>query len=76
MKATDVQVGGDHYKKFKIQPIEFIVKNGLGYIEGNVIKYICRHRYKGGKEDLEKAKHYIDLLIQLEYGEGGGGEWR
>jgi len=69
MKATDTQIGGNHYKKFKIQPVEFIVKNGLGYIEGNVIKYICRHKEKGGKEDLLKAKHYIDLLIQLEYEE-------
>lgn len=71
MKATDTQIGGNHYKKFKIQPVEFIVKNELGYIEGNVIKYICRHKEKGGKEDLLKAKHYIDLLIQLEYEKGG-----
>jgi len=69
MKVTDIQIGGEHYKKFKIQPIEFIVKNNLGYIEGNIIKYICRHKEKGGKNDLLKAKHYIDLLIQLEYGE-------
>lgn len=67
-KATDTQVGGNHYQ-LPIQPIEYIHKNGLGFIEGNVIKYITRHRNKNGKQDLLKAKHYIDLLIQLEYGE-------
>lgn len=67
-KATDIQVGGNHYQ-LPIQPIEYIHKNGLGFIEGNVIKYITRHRNKNGKQDLLKAKHYIDLLIQLEYGE-------
>ena len=65
-KATDTQVGGNHYQ-LPIQPIEYIHKNGLGFIEGNVIKYITRHRNKNGKQDLLKAKHYIDLLIQLEY---------
>ena len=67
-KATDIQVGGNHYQ-LPIQPIEYIHKNGLGFIEGNVIKYITRYRNKNGKQDLLKAKHYIDLLIQLEYGE-------
>ena len=67
-KATDTQVGGNHYQ-LPIQPIEYIHKNGLGFIEGNIIKYVSRHRAKNGKEDLLKAKHYIDLLIQLEYGE-------
>jgi Protein of unknwon function (DUF3310) len=65
--ATDVQVGGDHYMQFTIQPIEFITKNSIPYIEANVIKYICRHKMKNGKEDLLKAKHYIDLLIESEY---------
>ena len=65
-KATDTQVGGNHYK-LPIQPIEYIHKNNLGFIEGNIIKYVSRHRAKNGKEDLLKAKHYIDLLIQLEY---------
>ena len=65
--ALDVQVGGDHYKRFKIQPIEFIHANKIGYIEGNVIKYICRHDFKDGVKDLEKIKHFIDLLIELEY---------
>ena len=61
-----LQVGGDHYKCLAIQPIEYITKNNLGYCEANVVKYISRWRDKGGKKDLEKAKHYIDLLIQLE----------
>lgn len=65
--AKDVQIGGKHYKDLKIQPIEYIHANGLDYFEGNVVKYISRHRYKNGKQDLEKAKHYIDLLIELEY---------
>jgi len=63
------QIGGNHYKKFAIQPVEFIVKNRLGFCEGNVIKYVCRHRYKKGVEDLKKAKHYLELLAELVYGE-------
>ena len=66
--ALEKQIGGNHYKNFAIQPIEFIVKNNLGFIEGNIIKYICRYHQKGGKEDLLKAKHYIELLIELKYG--------
>ena len=66
-KALDTQISGDHYKRFVIQPVEFCQKNKLNYCEANVIKYVCRHRNKNGKEDLQKAKHYIDLLIQLEY---------
>lgn len=62
------QVGGTHYKDCKIQPIEFIYANNISFCEANAIKYLCRHRNKNGKQDLEKAKHYIDLLIKLEYG--------
>lgn len=51
---------------FEIQPIEFIVKNNLGFLEGCIIKRICRYPYKGGIEDLRKAKHEIDLLIELQ----------
>lgn len=65
--ALDTQVGGNHYKQFVIQPIEFTVKNKLGFCEGNIIKYISRHKFKNGIEDLKKAKHYIDLLMELEY---------
>jgi hypothetical protein len=60
------QVGGEHYKKLPIQPVEYIHANGIGYFEGNVIKYVTRWRDKGGLGDLHKAKHYIDLLIELE----------
>jgi hypothetical protein len=63
MKSYKKQVGGSHYKKYKIQPVEFIVKNNIGFVEGNVIKYVLRFKEKGGVQDLEKAKHYIELLI-------------
>ena len=65
----DKQVGGDHYSKMKIQPAEFINKNKMLFAEGNAIKYICRHNNKGGKQDLEKAKHYIDMIIERDYGD-------
>lgn len=68
MNALNTQVQGDHYKDMPIQPIEYIHANSLGYIEGNVVKYISRWRKKNGIADLEKAKHYIDLLIELESG--------
>jgi DNA mismatch repair protein MutH len=61
----DTQIGGNHYKKMKIQPAEFIEQNGLSYLQGNAIKYICRFREKNGVEDLRKAKHYIDMLIEF-----------
>ena len=60
------QVGGDHYENMAIEPWEIIEKNDLNYWEGNIIKYILRHRHKGGVEDLEKAKHYLDHLIEVE----------
>ena len=63
MKSYKKQVGGSHYKKYKIQPVEFIVKNNIGFVEGNVIKYVLRFKEKGGVLDLKKAKHYIELLI-------------
>ena len=65
----DVQVGGSHYKNCKIQPVEYMHANGLGYCEGAIIKYVSRYKQKNGVEDLKKAKHFIDLLIQLEYPE-------
>lgn len=64
--ALDVQVAGDHYKAMAIQPVQFIHANNIPYLEGNVIKYVSRWRSKGGVADLEKARHYIDLLIELE----------
>jgi len=63
MKSYKKQVGGNHYKKYQIQPVEFIVKNNIGFCEGNIIKYVLRFKEKGGVQDLEKAKHYIELLI-------------
>jgi hypothetical protein len=67
--ALQKQEGGSHYKDFKIQPVEFIHANSIPFLEGNVIKYVMRHKAKNGIEDLKKAKHYIDLLIQMEYPE-------
>lgn len=64
--AMDTQVGGNHYKTMNIQVVEFAHANSLGYLQGNVIKYICRYKLKGGIEDLKKAKHYVELLIDLE----------
>jgi hypothetical protein len=67
MKAIDKQEGGNHYKSFVIQPVDFIHKNNIPFIEGNIIKYVLRHKSKNGIEDLKKAKHYIDLLIESDY---------
>lgn len=64
--ALGRQEGGDHYKDLPIQPVEYIHANGLSYFEGNVIKYVTRWRKKNGLADLRKARHYIDLLIELE----------
>ena len=64
--ALDRQVGGEHYKNdFKIQPIEFITANKLSFIQGSIIKYICRYNKKNGKEDIDKAIHYCELLKEL-----------
>ena len=63
---TSKQEGGSHYIGYKIQPIEFIHKNGLGFIQGNIIKYVVRYKEKGGLEDLMKARHYLDMLINEE----------
>jgi hypothetical protein len=64
--ALDRQEGGDHYKKLAIQPVEYIHANGIGFCEGSAIKYLTRWRAKGGIEDLRKARHFIDLLIEME----------
>lgn len=66
MSALQQQVAGDHYKNLKIQPIEYIHANGLPFSEGSVVKYVTRWREKGGLKDLEKARHLLDLLIELE----------
>ena len=68
MSVYEKQIGGSHYLKMKIQPSELANKNNLPFAEGNAIKYICRHKYKGGKEDLKKAKHYIEMIEERDYG--------
>lgn len=65
--ASMKQVGGDHYKTMGIQPSDFIDSNKLGWYEGNAVKYICRHKVKGGKEDLLKAIHYLELALEKHY---------
>jgi hypothetical protein len=67
MSALEKQVGGDHYPKDAIQAVEFAHSNNMGFLEGSAVKYIVRHKRKGGKQDLEKAIHYLELLIELEY---------
>ncbi len=65
-KANDIQHGGNHYKSQTIQPWDYIVSNNLGFLEGNAVKYLSRFRKKNGIEDLKKARHYIDKLIEVE----------
>ena len=67
-KATDKQVGGDHYKDCVIQPVDYILKNNLDFLEGNVVKYITRHKTKNGIEDIRKVIHYAELILELKYG--------
>ena len=67
MSAYKKQIGGSHYRNFHIQPSKFINDNNLLFAEGNAIKYICRHSYKNGKEDLKKAIHYIEMIIERDY---------
>ena len=69
MSALNTQIGGSHYKNLPIQPVEFIERNNLGFCAGNVIKYVCRYKNKNGIEDLKKAKHYLELLIEIEENE-------
>lgn len=65
MSANEKQIAGSHYQKL-IQPWDYIAANGLDFFEGNVVKYVTRWRQKGGVEDLRKARHYLDKLIELE----------
>lgn len=69
MSSLDRQEGGSHYKKYAIEPAEFCHKNGLTWCQANVVKYVCRFKDKGGYEDLLKAKHYLDMLTEFEYGD-------
>ena len=68
LKANDVQVAGTHYKSKAIQPWDYIVGNNLGYLEGNIVKYVSRWQDKGGVDDLKKARHYLDKLIEVNNG--------
>jgi len=67
-KAMDLQIGGDHYKNFKIQPLDFFYENNIPACEASIIKYVVRHKYKNKAEDLQKARHLIDYLLEKEYG--------
>ena len=69
MSVWKKQIGGNHYKKYKLQPSRFVTENKLLYPEGCVIKYVVRHQDKGGKQDLLKAKHMIDMIIERDYGD-------
>lgn len=69
MTANDMQVGGDHYRTKQIQPWDFILANGLGFLEGNIVKYVSRWKDRGGIEDLRKARHYLDKLIEVSNGQ-------
>ena len=66
MKDKAKQIGGNHYKDMKIQPLDFIIQNEIPYIEGNIIKYVSRYKAKNGLQDLEKAMHYLEILIDNE----------
>ena len=71
-KVWDKQIGGSHYQNFKIQPSKFVVENELLFPEGCAIKYICRHRFKGKKEDVLKAIHFLEMIIERDYLESSG----
>ena len=64
--ANEEQVGGDHYKNKAIQPWDYIASNNLGYLEGCIVKYVSRYKEKGGMQDLEKAAHYLQKLMEVE----------
>ena len=65
--SLDKQIGGKHYRNMKIQPAEFINENKLLFAEGNAIKYICRHNIKGKEEDVRKAIHYLEMILERDY---------
>ena len=67
MKATDKQVGGDHYKKLAIQPMQYSIANNLDALQHTAIKYITRHKFKGGRADIEKAIHCLEMVLEMQY---------
>ena len=71
MSALDKQIAGSHYKNYAIQPVEFITKNGIPFLEGCIIKRVCRWRNKDGVQDLQKAIHELELLIEMQATEEG-----
>ena len=69
VNPLNTQEGGNHYKNYKIQPIEYIIANNLDFLQGNIVKYATRHKNKNGAEDIRKIKHYCDLILKLQYEE-------
>jgi len=69
MSVLNVQEGGDHYKRMGIQPVQYIYANNLSFFEGNVVKYVTRHKMKGKEKDIHKAIHYLQMILEMEYGE-------
>ena len=65
--SLEKQIGGKHYKNFRIQPAQFINENKLLFAEGNAIKYICRHSVKGKEQDIRKAMHYLEMILERDY---------
>jgi len=65
--SLEKQIGGKHYKNFRIQPAQFINENKLLFAEGNAIKYICRHSIKGKEQDIRKAMHYLEMILERDY---------
>ena len=66
-KVWNKQINGSHYQKYKIQPSKFVVENKLLFPEGCAIKYICRHKKKGKRKDIEKAIHYLEMILERDY---------
>lgn len=64
-KANEIQIAGNHYKDKGIQPWDYVIANNMGYLEGTIVKYITRYKDKGGIEDLKKARHFLDKLIEV-----------
>lgn len=70
--VNDIQHGGDHYKTSRIEPWDYIAANELDFFQGSIVKYVSRFRDKNGLDDLKKAGHFLDKLIEIEYGSDEG----
>jgi hypothetical protein len=66
--TRQTQIGGTHYKVFEVEPVDFITKNQLDWLSGHIVKYVCRHKLKGGAVDIKKAIHYAQMLLEDVYG--------